>query len=176
MLSFLWFEGSPGMKQWDLRGVTFERGASDPGGPSSYRPDDRFDIDIEVTEDVPDGRAVFDQVPAVLWTTDMDLRFTACLGAGLVALGLWPNQMVGTSLYECFEIEDDDGEVIALHQAALDGEAVAGTLLWGGHLFDVRVGPLRDARGTVIGTVGMGFERSDQRAPALVAAPRHSIG
>jgi PAS domain-containing protein len=175
MLAFLWFEGSPGMKQWDLRGVTLERGASNPG-PSFVRPEGTSEMGIEVHGDVADGRAVFDQVPAVLWTTDVDLRFTACLGAGLVALGLWPNQMVGTSLYECFEVDDDDGEAIALHRAALDGEAVAGTLLWGGHLFEVRVGPLCDATGAVIGTVGMGFERSDEPVPALVASASRSIG
>ncbi len=38
------------------------------------------------------------QVPAVLWTTDEQLRFTSSLGAGLSALGLAPNQVVGMSL------------------------------------------------------------------------------
>ena len=43
-------------------------------------------------------RVAIGQVPAVLWTTDEELRFTSSLGAGLSALGLAPNQVVGLSL------------------------------------------------------------------------------
>ena len=43
-------------------------------------------------------RVAIQQVPAVLWTTDEELRFTSSLGAGLSALGLAPNQVVGMSL------------------------------------------------------------------------------
>jgi PAS domain-containing protein len=107
---------------------------------------------------------VIDQVPAVLWTTDTELRFTSCLGAGLVSLGLWPNQMVGTSLYEFLETEDDDDQAIALHRAALAGEQASGLISWGGHDLHVRVGSLRDSTGAVIGVVGMGFELLDRTA------------
>ena len=43
-------------------------------------------------------RVAIQQVPAVLWTTDEELRFTSSLGAGLSALGLAPNQVVGMAL------------------------------------------------------------------------------
>jgi len=43
-------------------------------------------------------RVAIQQVPAVLWTTDEELRFTSSLGAGLAGLGLAPNQVVGLSL------------------------------------------------------------------------------
>ena len=43
-------------------------------------------------------RVAIQQVPAVLWTTDEELRFTSSLGAGLAALGLAPNQVIGRSV------------------------------------------------------------------------------
>ena len=41
------------------------------------------------------ARVLIEQLPAVLWTVDTDLRFTSMLGAGLTRLGLKPNQLVG---------------------------------------------------------------------------------
>ena len=43
-------------------------------------------------------RLAIEQVPAVLWTTDEELRFTSSLGAGLAGLGLTPGQVVGTPI------------------------------------------------------------------------------
>jgi GAF domain-containing protein len=47
-------------------------------------------------------RRLVEQFPAVLWSTDTELRFTASLGAGLRALGLEPGEVVGRSLYDYF--------------------------------------------------------------------------
>ncbi len=40
-------------------------------------------------------RLAIEQVPAVLWTTDEELRFTSSLGAGLAGLGLTPARWWG---------------------------------------------------------------------------------
>ncbi|MGH7213460.1 MAG: PAS domain-containing protein, partial [Tepidisphaeraceae bacterium] len=45
-------------------------------------------------------RLVLGQMPAILWTTDLEMRFTSSTGAGLTKLGLVPNQVVGQSLHE----------------------------------------------------------------------------
>ena len=37
-------------------------------------------------------RVLIEQLPAVLWTVDKNLRFTSAMGAGLARLGLKPNQ------------------------------------------------------------------------------------
>jgi PAS domain-containing protein len=161
------------VKQWDLKGITTEASVvTTPPLRTVVPPADDQRIGPASPGARSDGRAVIDQVPAVLWTTDIELSFTACLGAGLASLGLWPNQVVGTSLYEFFETDDEDEEAIAIHRAALDGDVVAGTLLWGGHEFHVRVGPLCDATGAVIGTVGMGFELLGESLPHVTAPAR----
>ena len=40
-------------------------------------------------------RLMVEQIPAVLWTTDRELRFTSSVGAALAGLGLKANQVVG---------------------------------------------------------------------------------
>jgi hypothetical protein len=47
-------------------------------------------------------RLLVEQMPAVLWSTDRELRFTSSLGGGLAGLGLKPNQIIGVSLSDYF--------------------------------------------------------------------------
>ncbi len=101
------------------------------------------------------------QVPAILWTTDTQLRFTSSNGAGLSALGYRPDQLVGTDLFEYFRTADRDFPPIAAHRRALKGEAVAYDLEWGGRVFRSRVEPLRDDEGTIIGTSGVAQDVTD---------------
>ena len=103
-------------------------------------------------------RMVLDQVPAVLWTTDTDLRFTSSAGAGLAALGLEPGQVVGLSLFKYFRTEDPDFPPIAAHRRALQGESVSYELEWQGNTYETKVEPLRDAGGVVVGTLGFAHD------------------
>jgi PAS domain-containing protein len=43
-------------------------------------------------------RLLVERMPAILWTTDANLRFTSSLGAGLEAFDLRPNQLTGMAL------------------------------------------------------------------------------
>ena len=51
-----------------------------------------------VNHDFPLLRKVMEQIPAIVWTTDHDLRFTSSKGTDLVHLGLKPDQVVGVAL------------------------------------------------------------------------------
>src|SRR3990170_7260505 len=64
-------------------------------------------------------RALVEQMPAVLWTTDTELRFTSSSGGGLAGLGLRPNQVLGFTLHEYFGTDDDEFLSIAAHRRAL---------------------------------------------------------
>ena len=44
-------------------------------------------------------QVLVEQMPALLWTMDTELRFTSSSGAGLAALGLQPQDVIGQSLY-----------------------------------------------------------------------------
>jgi PAS domain S-box-containing protein len=100
------------------------------------------------------------QVPAVLWTTDEELRFTSSLGAGLSALGLAPNQVVGMSL------EDYLGAgslALDRQKLALRGEPAGYDYEKDGRAFTVHVEPLRDAGGAIRGTVGIALDVTEGR-------------
>jgi len=104
-------------------------------------------------------RVAIQQVPAVLWTTDEDLRFTSSLGAGLSALGLSPNQVVGMSVEQYL----GTGVALERHRLALRGESTGYDYEHDGRAFTGHVEPLRDAGGAIRGTVGIALDITDVR-------------
>jgi PAS domain S-box-containing protein len=105
-------------------------------------------------------RVAIQQVPAVLWTTDDELRFTSSLGAGLSALGLAPNQVVGLSLEQYLGA---GSAAVARHRLALRGESVGYEYEQDGRWFTTHVEPLRDADGAIRGTVGIAVDITEVR-------------
>lgn len=95
-----------------------------------------------------------DRIPGVVWSTDTGLRFTASFGSGLAALGLHPSQVVGTTLYQYFETDDEDFPVIAAHRRALQGASLDFEQSWQGRTYQVHLEPLRDAAQTLVGCIG----------------------
>ncbi|MFN8091568.1 MAG: PAS domain-containing protein [Vicinamibacteria bacterium] len=105
-------------------------------------------------------RLAVEQVPAVLWTTDDELRFTSSLGAGLAGLGLRPGEVVGTPVADLLGRSSPAMFHLAL---ALRGESVSFDHELAGRSFIVHVEPLRDAHGSVRGTVGIALDVTSQR-------------
>lgn len=108
-------------------------------------------------------RVFLEQVPAVLWTTDRDLRFTSGRGRGLVELGLQPDQLVGTTIAEYLQTDDADPLPVVAHRAALRGQSMSYEAEAQGHSFQCHVGPFRDADGRIIGTIGLAMDVTEQR-------------
>jgi two-component system cell cycle sensor histidine kinase/response regulator CckA len=105
-------------------------------------------------------RVAIQQVPAVLWTTDEDLRFTSSLGAGLSALGLAPNQVVGLSLEQHLGA---GSTALASHRLALQGESMGYEYEMEGRVFTVHLEPLREPGGAVRGVVGIALDITEAR-------------
>lgn len=103
------------------------------------------------------------QIPAVLWSTDRDLRFTWGDGAGLGNLGLRPGEVTGVPLAEYFQNRDPDYEPIAAHRAALSGETVTFETEFQGRAFHCCVEPLLDAHGVVTGTIGAALDITERK-------------
>jgi two-component system cell cycle sensor histidine kinase/response regulator CckA len=103
-------------------------------------------------------RVLIDQMPAVLWSVDRDLKFTESLGSGLPYLGLRPGQIVGTSLFEYFGTDDPEMLPIAAHRRALAGEAVSYEFRWKDRAFQSYVEPLHGAGGAIVGAVGVALD------------------
>ena len=108
-------------------------------------------------------RVLVEQLPAVLWTTDTELRFTSSVGAGLLRLGLKPQEVVGKSLYEYFQTDDRSFMPIAAHRRALSGESVTFHVEWGNGSYACHAEPLRDGNGVVVGVISMALDITDRK-------------
>ena len=104
-----------------------------------------------------------EQMPAILWTTDDKLRFTATLGAASETFHMKPAEVMGKTLQEFFGTDDPSFTPIAAHLAVLRG-ATPGPLRWSGwgHTMEVRVTPLLDKGGAVVGCLGMALDITDR--------------
>ncbi len=106
-------------------------------------------------------RFLVDQMPAIMWTTDDEFRITSSQGAGLTKLGLKPNQMVGLNLLDYIMVHVRDNTPVAAHRRALQGESVVYDNSWMGRSYHVHVGPLKNADGTIIGTIGLAIDNTE---------------
>jgi PAS domain S-box-containing protein len=108
---------------------------------------------------------ILEQLPAIVWTTDSELRYTSAWGSGLGAIGMHPEQLVGMSLYDYPQTDENVLADIAAHRRALKGEQVAYDSEWGEQTFQACVKPLRDAEGGITGCLGVALNIT-QRAQA----------
>lgn len=109
---------------------------------------------------------MIEKVPAVLWTTDKELRFTSAVGAALEGLGLRSTQLVGVSLQEYFGTGNLDFPAVAAHRKALTGESVAYEIEWAKRVFDSHVQPLRASDGEITGVIGVALDITDRKVLA----------
>ena len=107
-------------------------------------------------------RLITEQLPAVLWTTDTDLRITPPSTEFLIDNG-GNDSLVGKTLKEFFETEDPEFAPIAAHRRAVGGEPVSIEFFWRGKTLSIHVEPLRDAGGNIIGTIGVSLDVSTQK-------------
>jgi len=106
---------------------------------------------------------MIDKMPAVLWTTDTNLRFTSSVGAGLAALGVRSNELVGQSLFEYFHTNDQAFPAIAAHRKALEGESSTYEMEWQKLVFESHVQPMYNSEGELLGVIGVGLDITDRR-------------
>jgi two-component system, cell cycle sensor histidine kinase and response regulator CckA len=117
-------------------------------------------------------RVLVEQLPAVLWTVDKDLRFTSCVGAGLARLGLKPNEIVGKTLSEYFETDNPAFLPISAHRRAVAGEPVTFHVDWKGGSYACHAEPLHDGKDRVLGAICMSLDVTDRKQ--LEEQLRHS--
>jgi two-component system, cell cycle sensor histidine kinase and response regulator CckA len=107
---------------------------------------------------------IAEQLPAVVSTTDTDLRLTSSTGAGLARLGLKTNQSVGITIQEFVAAGGDpDNPIVGHLRDALAGNDVTWEGVWAGHTYLMNARPLRDEADEIIGTVYLGLDITPQK-------------
>ncbi len=116
------------------------------------------------------GRArlavMIERMPAVLWTTDKELRYTSSMGAGLDSLGVKSGGLTGKTLAEYFETNDPQHPSINAHWRALAGESLTYELHWQKRIFESHVRPMRGTDGEISGVIGVALDITDRKSLA----------
>ncbi|MBN1900878.1 GAF domain-containing protein, partial [Candidatus Sumerlaeota bacterium] len=124
---------------------------------------DRTMAETRLLQSEENLRLLTEQIPALLWTTDNDLRFTLLRGAGLRALNLDPDQFIAKTLNDFFTDKDSSLVPVAMHEGALQGISSSYEMELLGKYFDSYVEPLQDIQGKIIGCVCVAHDVTEKK-------------
>ena len=113
------------------------------------------------------ARLLLEQIPAVIWTVDLNLMITTSFGGALSGIGYKSDQLVGVPLADYLNTRDPDDLNIIRHRRALAGETVVyeGEVM--GRILGSTLIPLRDEAGGVRGAIGLAIDVTEQRKLAM---------
>jgi len=110
-----------------------------------------------------DFRLLIEQLPAIVWATDRDLRFLYSRGAGLAALGLTADEVVGLPLSDYLGTRDPDHPMLTAHRAVLEGVPAVDELRHEGRVYRVHLEPWRAGSAGIVGVLGVALDITDRR-------------
>ncbi|HEV8548370.1 MAG TPA: ATP-binding protein, partial [Polyangiaceae bacterium] len=105
---------------------------------------------------------VIENMPGFVYTLDKNFVFTSSVGAGLKALNLADNELVGVNLLEMWGVQDPSYEPLAQHLLALTGRTGTYQDVCVGRSIEYRLEPLRDLDGNIVGVVSTGFDVTER--------------
>lgn len=125
---------------------------------------ERKEAELAVRQAEARLRLMYDQLPAIAWNTDRQLRFTSIAGRALKELGTSEERLIGLSLREILEGRDG-AWAIGAHEAALLGEAASREVTWmtcDSKTFRVHVEPLYEKSGKIAGVAGIALDVTEE--------------
>ena len=111
-------------------------------------------------------RLLLSQIPAVLFTVDLDMRITSIAGTGLDEQQLSKDELVGAHFETLLSGHDQRAACIASIQRVFTGEPVSYETRVRDRWLQNDVEPLRDRDGSVIGAIGVMLDVTEVRANA----------
>lgn len=106
------------------------------------------------------------QIPAVLFTVDLDMKITSVAGAGLSEQDLTEEALLGAPFDALVAGHEQRASCIQAVERVLAGEAVSYETRVHDRWLQNDVEPLRDSRGSVIGAIGVMLDVTEVRANA----------
>jgi PAS domain S-box-containing protein len=111
-------------------------------------------------------RLILEQMPAIVWTTDANLRLSSAMGAGLQRSTNTPSPSphaegapatLAVSAAEISQLAADE------HHHALRGESTRYERRHDERYLDIRIEPLRDAHNQIVGTIGLAVDVTERK-------------
>ncbi len=109
-------------------------------------------------------RVLVEQMPAILWSCDADLRLTSAAGLGLKSFGIDAEKLVGQSAGPILEQLGLAGSgIMAGLRRGLEGQASDMEVQISGRDADFHIESLRDGHGAIVGLVGLAVDVTERR-------------
>ena len=105
-------------------------------------------------------RMINEQLPAVIWTVDPDLRISSVSGASTGNTGTRYGHIVGRTLYDIYKTTDENYPGLVAHRRALNGEKNSVELQFETRCWRCNIEPLVDSGGNIIGCIGVAMDIS----------------
>jgi PAS domain S-box-containing protein len=119
----------------------------------------RKKVDQALKESQQRIQAIINYAPLVIWAIDKDGVFTLSEGNALKKVGFQPGEVVGKSLFELFQ---DNEQIIHNTRKVLAGELVDGPTVYKDVIFENRYEPIFDENGSIVGAIGVGIDITSQ--------------
>ena len=104
-------------------------------------------------------RTIVENLPLVLFTMDMEGNYTFSEGAGLLALGLQPGELVGRNALDVYK---DNPPLVNEFKRALQGEAFSGVSKVGDFMMECTYTPMINERDEKVGVIGVANNVTDR--------------
>jgi PAS domain S-box-containing protein len=101
---------------------------------------------------------LMEQIPAMVWVTDRELRLTWWTGGAIQALKVNQHALIGVDMFTYLGTDDREAVPIAAHLGALEGRSASYEHAMEGSHFAIHVEPQRDPTGKITGTIGIGID------------------
>ncbi|HYW44201.1 MAG TPA: PAS domain S-box protein [Bryobacteraceae bacterium] len=105
---------------------------------------------------------MLDKIPALLWATDFEPRFTSLTGAGLRATDICAKDYAGKPIDALFDCSKFGQKAAHAHRRALQGTGSAFDVDVGGRELEAHVEPLRGQDGEVVGVIGVALDATER--------------
>lgn len=108
-------------------------------------------------------KLITDQMPAILWSTDRNLRIVAIHGSVLNPLSIDPAHYLGRDVSAIVGNDEAGRIAVQAHHSALNGAPDRYERTVGKRAFDVQVEPLRDQSGRIVGAVSLALDITERQ-------------
>ena len=121
-------------------------------------------MEVQLRERETRLRLLFEQLPALVISSDTSLTVTSVEGAQLAQVPDDPASLIGMHVASSALLADESRFPIRhAHLQALQGGSAEYEMIWGGKTFRGHVEPLRDVDSRIVGTISVAFDITERK-------------